>query len=355
MSDHEFDVAVTFAGEDRPLVNKVVQLVKAAGFSVFYDEDAKVEMWGEDLTEYFASVYEQRARFAVMFVSVHYAAKAWTNWERRSVLSRALNSNSPYLLPVRVDSTELPGLRSTIGYLDAARESADGICAAIIAKLGAPTLESKNRFNGRVPRTAAEAAVLVGERPAAWEYLLFSYWLSTGLEQRADAYNDFRIGFALDGEFVPSDKLIDHLLAAIARMSNTMNVLNSLLLGPAQTTAFGKPGEPGDPDLIEHLAGRILAVYDSLIDQARSLRAAASSLDEGREAMAALADYLVQPVDSTRDFVQNTRREMDLVTDRIEAGDPINLTFEIAWDVPAPVAERYGQAFEKLTERLSDL
>lgn len=79
MSNHEFDVAVTFAGEDRPLVDEVVQLVKVAGFSVFYDEDAKVEMWGEDLTEYFADVYERRAKFAVMFVSIHYAAKAWTN------------------------------------------------------------------------------------------------------------------------------------------------------------------------------------------------------------------------------------------------------------------------------------
>lgn len=46
MSEYDFDVAVTFAGEDRVFVNEVVELVKEAGFSVFYDEDAKVEMWG---------------------------------------------------------------------------------------------------------------------------------------------------------------------------------------------------------------------------------------------------------------------------------------------------------------------
>lgn len=352
MSNHEFDVAVTFAGEDRPLVDEVVQLVKVAGFSVFYDEDAKVEMWGEDLTEYFADVYERRAKFAVMFVSIHYAAKAWTNWERRSVLSRALNSNSPYLLPVRIDSSDLPGMRSTIGYLDATKESAQDIADAIISKLGAPTTEAKNRFNDRVPRTAAEAAILLGERPGGWEYLHFSYLLSAGLDQRSEAYNDFRFEFALDGRYVPSGSLVDHLQAAVARMRNTMDVLNSLLLGPAQSAAFGEPGEPGDPDLIEHLAGRILAIYDSLINQARDLRSASSSWDEGREAMTALADYMVQPVNSMRNFISDLHDQMDELSDRIKADDPVKITMKITWDVSAPVSDRYHRAMEELERRL---
>lgn len=109
--------------------------VQAANFSVFYDEDQKMDLWGEELTEYFADVYENRARFAVMFVSKHYAEKSWTRLERRSVLIRALNQPDPYLLPVRLDSTKLPGLRSSIGFLDGLEETPSGIAAA---DFGAP-------------------------------------------------------------------------------------------------------------------------------------------------------------------------------------------------------------------------
>jgi hypothetical protein len=131
VSEHDFDVAVTFAGEDREYVDAVVELVKKAGFKVFYDEDHKYESWGEDLTEYFPDVYERRARFAVMFISKAYATKPWTRLERRSVLVRALNDDKGYLLPVRLDSTKLPGVRDAIGYLDGHRETPAGIARAI--------------------------------------------------------------------------------------------------------------------------------------------------------------------------------------------------------------------------------
>lgn len=348
MSDHEFDVAFTFAGEDRPLVNEVVQLVKAAGFSVFYDEDAKIEMWGEDLTEYFANVYEQRARFAVMFVSVHYAAKAWTNWERRSVLSRALNSNSPYLLPVRVDSTDLPGMRTTIGYLDATKEGAAGIAEAVKAKLGAPTSDGQSRFNGRVPRTATELAVLLGERPTGWEFLLFSYWLSAGLEKRTEAYNDFRVGFALNGAYVPTMELPGYLQAGFARMSGMIEAVNTLLLGPAQMRAFGEPGVSGDPDLIEHLAGRLLTIYDGLLKWAEELRSAATTSDAGRKALRALADYAAQPIEAVREFVADFRDKMDALTARLQAGEEVGMQLFITWELSDEVTDRYHAAFDEL-------
>lgn len=350
MSEYDFDVAVTFAGEDRVFVNEVVALVKEAGFSVFYDEDAKVEMWGQDLTEYFPDVYEHRARFAVMFVSMHYAAKPWTRLERRSVLVRALQSATPYLLPVRLDSTELPGVRSSVAYLDGQAEGAAGVARAVVAKLGSSHAEGSRRFNGRVPRTPTEAAILIGERPAGWEYILFSYWLAAGLEQRSDAYNDHRLQLALGGEFIPTSELHNYAQIEFARMMSTTEAFERLLLGPAQIAAMGAPGEAGDPDLIQHLASRMLLIYDDLLGWSHRIRSATTPLEEGRDALRALADYAAQPVEAVHEFILDFRQRMDQLNATLESGESVSLELPISFDVPADVSKRYRDSqkqFEK--------
>jgi hypothetical protein len=115
----EFDVAVSFASEDRELVEEIVSRLKDTGVRVFYDTDYQAAMWGEDLGAYLDQVYRLKARYAIMFISRFYAEKMWTRHERRSVLARALEQRSAYVLPVRLDSTALDGLRPTLGYPDA--------------------------------------------------------------------------------------------------------------------------------------------------------------------------------------------------------------------------------------------
>lgn|GEM_PF-3262035 len=353
MTEHDYDIAVTFAGEDREFVDEVVKLVKDAGLTVFYDEDAKIEMWGEDLTEFFADVYERRARYAVMFVSANYAAKAWTRHERRSVLVRAMQSDTPYLLPVRLDSTVLPGVRSTVAYLDGTSEGPTGIADAVKAKVGSPRADGTRRFNGRVPRTSTEAATLVGERPAGWEYILFSYWLSSGLDQRSSAYNDHLVRFALGGDFIRTDSLVDYLQSEMARIMSVTDTFEALLLGPAQEAAMGAPREAGDADLIEHLASRMLLIYDELLAWAYRLRSASTSLDEGRAVLRALADYAEQPIQAVREFVFDLRNRMDVLNETLERGESVSIQLLIKFEIPDDAVARYKEAFDRLTRALS--
>lgn len=348
--EYDFDVAVTFAGEDRGFVEEVVRLVKAQGFAVFYDEDSKVATWGEDLTEYFSDVYEKRARYAVMFISAAYAAKPWTRLERRSVLARALQESSPYLLPVRLDSTQLPGVRNTIGYLDGPKEGSAGIADAIREKLQRPDSDGERRFNGRVPRTPAEVAILLGERPQAWEYLLFAYWLVTKLEQKKSAYNDHRLKFAISGQHIDSDQVLDYSQAELARIGATTATFEELLLGEAQDTAMGLPGEPGDPDLIEHLADRMIAIYADLMEWAYRLRSAAPAGDEARGMLRALADYANQPIEEIRRFVYDFRDEMDGITARLAEGN-VERSEYITFIIPDDVKQRYDRAVELYKNR----
>jgi hypothetical protein len=99
---YDYDVALSFAGEDRTYVEDVASALKSVGLKVFYDADFLAETWGEDLVELFEAVYRIRSRFVVMFVSRHYAEKEWTRHERRSALARAMQEKSAYVLPVRL-------------------------------------------------------------------------------------------------------------------------------------------------------------------------------------------------------------------------------------------------------------
>lgn len=59
-TDFEYDVAVSFAGEDRATAERFAELLKAEGFSVFYDLWNKVDLWGRDLYTHLAEVYSKK-------------------------------------------------------------------------------------------------------------------------------------------------------------------------------------------------------------------------------------------------------------------------------------------------------
>ena len=114
----KYDVCLSFAGEDRVYVEQTAKKLRDLGVHVFYDHDEKVELWGKNLYEHFADIYQNSSRFCVIFVSKHYEEKLWTKHERRHAQTRAFENNGEYLLPVRIDDTELPGLPKTIGHID---------------------------------------------------------------------------------------------------------------------------------------------------------------------------------------------------------------------------------------------
>jgi hypothetical protein len=120
-SIRDFQVAVSFADEDREYVERVVIALCALGVIVFYDADHAVELWGLDLMTSFDDVYRFRSQFVVIFVSRHYVSKQWTRHELRSALARALDEKEEYILPARFDDSDLPGVPSTVRHVDCRR------------------------------------------------------------------------------------------------------------------------------------------------------------------------------------------------------------------------------------------
>jgi len=133
----EYDVAISFAGTERDAAEALATIVRDAGGSVFYDAFYPEQLWGKDLTVFFDDIYRKKSRYAVVFVSAEYANRKWPVQELRSALARAVEEKGrEYILPIKVDDTELPGMPPTLGYLSLAEYGIDRIADILLKKLG---------------------------------------------------------------------------------------------------------------------------------------------------------------------------------------------------------------------------
>lgn len=129
-------MAISFAGPQRGVAERLATLVQAAGYRVFYDNFYPDHLWGKDLPTFFDGIYRKKSLFCVLFISQEYAARMWTNWERRSATARLLaERGNEYILPIRVEDVEVDGIPSTIGYVSLKERTIEQIAEMLIKKL----------------------------------------------------------------------------------------------------------------------------------------------------------------------------------------------------------------------------
>jgi hypothetical protein len=162
----EFDVALSFAGEQRDYVRAVESELTKAGVSVFFDENEAIEisLWGKNLAEELQRVYMTASNVVVMFISEDYANKAWPTHERRSAITKAIDLRREYILPVRFDDAVLPGLDPSMSYLPLTDRPPAKLAQNIIAKLvqlGGKVVPPKPAFRAGQPGDAERKVCVV--------------------------------------------------------------------------------------------------------------------------------------------------------------------------------------------------
>lgn len=177
----QYDLAVSFAGAQRPLARRFARACEALGLSVFYDENVTEQMWGRDFIQEFRRVYGgELARYVVPFLSTEYLAGPYPMDEFDAANTYAVQRrDDPFLLPVTVGEVEIPEnlLRSSICYLrsedyspeELARIASDrvrGAAATVPAPAPSVTLRLPNvaptSFSGFT--TLDEGLARIGER-----------------------------------------------------------------------------------------------------------------------------------------------------------------------------------------------
>lgn len=115
----KYDFAISYASEEEHYAEELYKELTEMGLRVFYAPTEPVRMWGKNLVEYLTDIYNKQAVFCIPLVSTNYVRKAWTRLEWRSAQDRALKQiDTEYILPIRIDETEMPGLLDSTNYLN---------------------------------------------------------------------------------------------------------------------------------------------------------------------------------------------------------------------------------------------
>lgn len=134
-STKPYEIVLSFAGEDRPFVQQVARQLRSMDVKVFYDAFEEVDLFGKDLAAHLARIYKDCADYCAMFISNHYVRKTWPQLERQHAQARALAEQREYILPIRLDDAEVPGLSPTIGYVDARSKTSEAIASILFRKI----------------------------------------------------------------------------------------------------------------------------------------------------------------------------------------------------------------------------
>ncbi len=204
----QYDVALSFAGEQRQYVDDVARELSSRGIRPFYDDYEKGTLWGKDLYEHLTDVYQHLCEYCVIFVSKEYAKKVWPNRERQSAQARALEDKGEYILPARFDDTPIPGLLDTVSYINLRETSPSQLSELIAGKLGKdvrrdylpPTLDRLYERLGIADDYEAQNEV----RSQAWSF--FQVLRRMNEEERDAVVGLFRFGCPED---LPDDIHID--------------------------------------------------------------------------------------------------------------------------------------------------
>lgn len=138
-----YEVALSFAGEQRGYVEEVALELHSRSIAVFYDEFERTALWGRDLVEELQRIYESDSGRVVIFISKAWVEKAWPRHERRATLSKAVQEPGEYVLPVRFDNTPVPGLPASVYHLEAKDYSPAELAGTIAEKLGVAPFSGK--------------------------------------------------------------------------------------------------------------------------------------------------------------------------------------------------------------------
>ncbi|MBP6821556.1 MAG: TIR domain-containing protein [Acidobacteria bacterium] len=131
----DYDVALSFSGSDREYAERLSDELRLNGIAVFYDRSEQWNLWGRNLQLHLAELYRIRARYCIVLMSTNYFTSRWTKVELEAALAHEFERGDTYILPLRLDDTELSGLLPTRAFVDARRESIESIVVMVKSKL----------------------------------------------------------------------------------------------------------------------------------------------------------------------------------------------------------------------------
>lgn len=205
-----------------------------------------------------------------------------------------------------------------------------------------------------VPQNEAELEGLLVQQPECWEYLQFAGVLLLGKRTLEPKWLDYQSGFApREGVYLDPHDAGRYLTGAIKDAQAIISPVEPILSPENQVRAFGAPGEPGDPRLIEHLAKRILSTYEGLLDWATRIRGVAFPV-RFRRAAELVAMIAEQPAEDIRSFVDHSVDQIGRVPAWLTREDstPLQIDLPLTLTVDDRVSAELEDELERIEKEL---
>ncbi|MBZ0299751.1 MAG: TIR domain-containing protein [Anaerolineae bacterium] len=134
-----YDVAISYAGNEREFASSLAKSLRENGLSVFYDRHQLPDLIGRNLVDELQKIYLEKARLCVILASRAYNHSRYAQIERQAAQARQQSGNDPgYIVLVKLDDTaEITGFLPTVAYLEWHNYGLEGITGHTIEQLGA--------------------------------------------------------------------------------------------------------------------------------------------------------------------------------------------------------------------------
>ncbi|MFD4643519.1 toll/interleukin-1 receptor domain-containing protein [Lentzea sp. NPDC058436] len=346
MAEYEFDVAPSFAEQDRDRVLPIVRRLEELGVAVYYDDDQVVARWGTDLVEHIAETLTHKVRYVLMFASRNYVDRGLVRHQRRTAQARALVQQNEFLLPIRIDDTEVPGLLPSIGYLDLRKHDNEVIAQSVVQKLA----QHRAEFTPTTPITAKSVAALAREKPKGWEYLLYATVVAQGLAELQPKYREHFLRYSPRNGTVEHGNGIGLIRDRNVLLSEIIKVaVESVFTPETQEAAFGRVGEAGDADRIVHLGELFVRTFDEILEWARGIHGTSYADDHARAAARVQARFADRQLQAMHVVAQDLRAVADTLVERLTAGEQISMTVPLVFEVEPALELEFKAALDKLS------
>jgi hypothetical protein len=137
LTDLRFRVAVSFPGEKRRYVSKVVDVLRGplGEDSIFYDFDYQAQLSRPNLDTLLQCIYRDQSDLIVVFLCAEYAEKQWCGLEWRVVRDIIKSKQDERVMFVRFDNAPVDGILSIDGYIDGSSYSTKEVADFILARV----------------------------------------------------------------------------------------------------------------------------------------------------------------------------------------------------------------------------
>lgn len=112
----KYDVALSFAGEDRAIAREIAESLKKENIKVFFDEYSSAELWGRSLYDYLEKVYTD-SKLCIVLFSKNYSERQWTHNELRNLIAHSRSRPSFSILPIHIGDAPVPRDLASVAYV----------------------------------------------------------------------------------------------------------------------------------------------------------------------------------------------------------------------------------------------